>query len=219
MRVHIKTSRNDEVVDFNYQSKLVGTLHKWLGQNQVHDSVSQYSFSWLRDGKKFKNGLTFRHGSHWFISFHDIEATKQLVRGIQEDPEIAFGMYAQDVMIQKTPDFKDGEHRFNAAGPIFIKRSEGKRQQYYFYDDLKADELLTETFRFKLSEAGIIDSMARVRFDRDYPKAHTKKINYKGIGIKASLCPVIVSGKAESIAFAWDTGIGSSTGIGFGALV
>ena len=39
-----------------------------------------------------------------------------------------------------------------------------------------------------------------------------------GIKNKASICPVIVKGTSEQIAFAWNVGVGNSTGIGFGAL-
>ncbi|MGN9307593.1 CRISPR-associated endoribonuclease Cas6 [Enterococcus faecium] len=55
-------------------------------------------------------------------------------------------------------------------------------------------------------------------FDRTYYAAKTKLVYYKNIGNKTSICPVIIEGTPEQIAFAWNVGVGNSTGIGFGAL-
>lgn len=52
MRIHISTTKNTSLVPFDYQQKLVGTIHKWIGDNSVHDRISLYSFSWLKGGKK-----------------------------------------------------------------------------------------------------------------------------------------------------------------------
>ena len=52
MRIHLSTSANNELVPFNYQQKLIGVLHRWLGTNELHDKISLYSFSWLKGGKK-----------------------------------------------------------------------------------------------------------------------------------------------------------------------
>lgn len=53
MRLHLTTTSNTEIIPFEYQQKLVGVLHKWLGDaNKEHGSLSLYSFSWLQNGKK-----------------------------------------------------------------------------------------------------------------------------------------------------------------------
>ena len=57
-----------------------------------------------------------------------------------------------------------------------------------------------------------------VAFDRSYSKAQSKTAKYKGIENRVNFCPVILKGSPKAIAFAWDVGIGNSTGIGFGAL-
>jgi CRISPR/Cas system endoribonuclease Cas6 (RAMP superfamily) len=71
MRIHVKTSSNTELVPFNYQHKLVGVLHKWLGNNELHGNLSLYSFSWLSNQKSSKAGLNFPNGAKFFISFYD----------------------------------------------------------------------------------------------------------------------------------------------------
>lgn len=45
MRITIRTTPNTELVPFDYQQKLVGTIHKWIGNNSIHDKISLYSFS------------------------------------------------------------------------------------------------------------------------------------------------------------------------------
>ena len=46
MRIYLRTTPNDVIVPFDYQQKIVGTIHKWLGNNEIHDKISLYSFSW-----------------------------------------------------------------------------------------------------------------------------------------------------------------------------
>lgn len=41
---------------------------------------------------------------------------------------------------------------------------------------------------------------------------------YNGIGNRTSWCPVRIQGKPETKVFAWATGIGNSTGAGFGSI-
>lgn len=43
-------------------------------------------------------------------------------------------------------------------------------------------------------------------------------IDYRGVKNKASWCPIRIIGNAETKLFAWNAGIGNSTGIGFGAI-
>ena len=66
--------------------------------------------------------------------------------------------------------------------------------------------------------AGLIDDDIKLRFDTSYPKARTKLLTYNNVKNRASWCPVIIEGKPESKLFAWNVGLGNSTGIGFGAI-
>ncbi|WNJ20031.1 CRISPR-associated endoribonuclease Cas6 [Pontibacter sp. G13] len=220
MRIHIKTTPAKEIVPFNYQKYLVGTLHKWLGdQNQWHDELSLYSLSWLSHGIPVKNkGLDFPTGAYFFISSPSQEFLMCLIQGIQEDPEIAFGLRVSELKIQAPPQFETVE-RFIAQSPILIKkRREEGGNKYFFPEDKQADQLLTETLRWKLKKGGFKHPRAIVRFDPNYRRYRTKVAVYDGIKNKGTLCPVIVEGSPEEIKFAWSVGIGSSTGIGFGAL-
>lgn len=41
MRIHIQTTSNSSVVPFDYQQKLIGTIHKWLGNNEILRGVKR----------------------------------------------------------------------------------------------------------------------------------------------------------------------------------
>jgi len=218
MRIYLKLTANKQACPFNYQQNLVGVLHKWLGKNTLHDYLSLYSLSWLSAGRNIENRyLNFPNGATWFVSSHNNDLIKKLIKGIQTDPDVAFGMQVIEMAIKQTPDF--GESMiFPVATPVLVQRTVGREKIQYGFDDPKVDELLTETFKNKMKKAGLKSEGVSVRFDKNYDRPIRKKITYKGIGNKGSICPVVVEGNKEAVAFAWDVGIGNSTGIGFGAL-
>ncbi|MBX7226866.1 MAG: CRISPR-associated endoribonuclease Cas6 [Chitinophagales bacterium] len=218
MRITLRLSSNTDNVAFNYQNKLVGTFHKWLGNNSIHDGLSLYSFSWLQNGK-FENGtLNFPDGAIWHISSHDTALIKNLIRGIQKDTSVAFGMNVISMTIQESPIHKNPT-TFYLGSPVFIKRTINKEHKFYLYTDNESNNLMTQTLKHKLKFAGLESDSVQVEFIKDFEKIGTKKINYNGINIKASYCPVRIYGTPEQIAFAWNVGIGNSTGIGFGFLM
>jgi CRISPR-associated endoribonuclease Cas6 len=217
MRIHLSITKNRSIVPFDHVPSLVGALHKWLGKNEWHNQISLYSFSWLKGGTRGNNGLYFPRGADWFISSYDMPLVKRLIQGIQNDPIINYGLVVNGVTIQEDPDFKE-IHSFTLASPVLIKRNDGEKTRHFLFSDKESDELLTETLTTKLEKAGLNTSGIRVAFNKDYAAPKTKLVTYNGIGNKASICPVTITGTPEQIAFAWNVGIGNSTGIGFGAL-
>jgi CRISPR-associated endoribonuclease Cas6 len=217
MRIHLRLSKNTKPVDFSYQQKQVGTIHKWLGVNEIHDQISLYSFSWLKGGKKVNEHLDFSNGASFFISFYDTRKLKDIIKGIQSEPEVFCGMSVHNITIQEVPVFET-KQRFMAESPVFIKYSKDKKSTYYYFNDAESNDILTNNAKHKLRQAGLPDGGLNVYFEKDYPSAYTKGTKFKGIFTKGSVCPVIVEGSPEQIAFIWDVGIGNSTGIGFGSL-
>ena len=217
MRIHLKTTSSEETIPFNYQPLLTGALHKWLGKNEFHDDLSLYSFSWLQGGESNKYGLKFENGAYFFISAHDNSLIKSIIEGVQNDPFIANGLKVTEIIMQENPDFKE-QQVFFAASPVLIKRTENDKINHYSFNNSISDKYLTETLKHKLREAGLSDNNLFVGFDRTSEKAKTKVIYYNNIGNKANLCPVIVKGTPEQLAFAWNVGVGNSTGSGFGAI-
>jgi CRISPR-associated endoribonuclease Cas6 len=218
MRLHLKTTKSEGTFPFNYQKILTGTLHKWIGKNVEHnDHLSLYSFSWLNGGKALLNGMLFENGAHFFISAHDQDLIKRILKGIRNSPEIAFGLVVNEIIIQEDPLF-NREHIFTAASPVFIKRTIDGREKHFSFRDPESSLLLTETLKNKLRKANIDHTGISVQFDLNYGHPKTKIIYYNKIGNKVNFCPLIIKGKSEQIQFAWNVGIGNSTGIGFGAI-
>ena len=219
MRIHISTTKNTSLVPFDYQQKLVGTIYKWIGPNSIHDRISLYSFSWLKGGEMKANALSFPNGATMFLSFYDDDTMKQVVRTILDDPQMFCGMSVVNITIDDVPLLEDRE-TFYCASPIFIKRKmeDGSIKQFT-YNDEQAGMLLKETLAAKMREAGLPeDDTLDVRFDMSYERKKFKFICYRGVGNKASLCPVVIKAKPETKLFAWHVGIGNCTGIGFGAI-
>ena len=218
MRLHLKTTPNKSPVPFNYQQKLVGTIHKWLGNNSIHGSISLYSFSWLKGGRKEGDALRFANGASMFISFFDDNYIRKIARSILDDPEMFCGLVVTSITIEDSPMIDDRE-LFFCASPIFIKRNhtDGTINHYNFTDP-QANQFLKETLLSKMKIAGLADETLDIRFDTSYSKKKLKLVRYHGIGNKASICPIIIKGKPATKLFAWNVGVGNSTGIGFGAI-
>lgn len=219
MRIYIKLSKNTKAVPYNHQHKLVGAIHNRLGENDLHGKISLYSFSRLQGGRVFENGLDFRHGADWFISFYDNYFLKDLIFGLMKDkPEICYGMRIETVLIRETPDLTNTEY-FKIASPVLIKRNIKNSVKHFLYTDKESPDLLRETLLNKMKTVGLSDTDLQIKFDLNYRKATTKLINYRGIKNKTSWCPIIIKGKHETKQFAWNVGVGNSTGIGFGAII
>ena len=221
MRIQLQLSPSIEPVPFNHLHHLTGTIHKWLGSNSAHDSLSLYSYGWLRGGQPKRQALSFPHGASWNISFHDDEMARQLLKGILEDPSVAHGMAVQEVREIAPPSFSK-HHIFATDGSAVLarrKRDDGSRE-YLLWDTLAANDVLTHLLRKKLEVAGFsVEHLdARVAFDRAYARPRPRMAMIKGIKHKGSECPVIVEGTSEAIQFAWLVGVGDLTGSGFGAL-
>ena len=218
MRIYLKLSNSKRLLPFTYQSYLTGALHKWIGdENELHEGVSLYSFSWLQNVNANRSGINLTNDSYFFISVYDDGLIKRIIKGIISDPSLCFGIVVTDVQIAEDREFSSQE-KFFVASPVFIKRRFDNNEKHITYSDPNAALYLTETLQKKLRIAGLPEDGIRVSFDKDYPYPRTKIISYKTIGNKVNICPVIIEGSQEQIAFAWNVGVGNSTGIGFGAL-
>ncbi|NTV46140.1 MAG: CRISPR-associated endoribonuclease Cas6 [Chlorobiales bacterium] len=218
MRIYIELTNNHQPVPFEHNSILAGTFHKWVNDAQIHDALSMYSFSGLRGGVANKNSLDFPKGAKWFISSYDSQLLMKMIKQIQVNPDVGYGMTVKEIVVCENPVFPS-QQRFMLATPVFIKRTVDKKCVHYLYSDNESDRLMTETMKTKLTAAGISDDSLRILFDRSYENPKVKLISYKGIRNRVNWCPVIISGRPETIAFAWNVGVGNSTGIGFGALI
>ena len=218
MRIHLSLTPNEKTVPFDYQHYLVSTFHNWIGKNIIHDEISLYSISWLQGGNMVKKGFEFPGGAEWFISFWDQELCKKVIGSIIEFPSAFCGMSVSEIQMHETPAFSTKE-RFIVSSPVLIRKyDENKKAEHLIYSNSESDYYLTETLKSKLKAVGL-NYEVNIKFDRNYEKAKTKMVNLSGIHNRASFCPVIIEGDPEAIKFAWNVGVGHSTGCGFGALL
>ena len=218
MRLYLELSKNRQFVPFNYHSKLVGTVHKWLGENDFHDNLSLYSFSWLTGGIKSGNSLDFNSGAKWFISSPDHLFIRKILKGVTKENSVCFGMEVINVTIRETPNFTD-QNVFSVGSPVFIKRNVNDIQKFYNFHDEESGKYLTETLKTKLKKMNLNFENVTVEFDKEYLNPKIKGAEYNGIKNIGSICPIIIDGSSEQKGFAWDVGVGNSTGIGFGSLI
>jgi len=217
MRIHLKITAQGITIPFDHQHLLTGCIHKWLGQNKEHGEVSLYSFSWLQGGRATKKGITFENDCFFFIGAHKEQFLKTIINGIQNDNTMFQRLKVSEIILQKNPEFVEKE-TFHIASPIFIKRNIEERQKHFLFDDVESDKLLKETLLKKMEIAGLSDDTLEIAFDRSFPRKKTQKVTYRNIENRCNYCPVIIKGKPETKLFAWNVGVGNSTGIGFGAL-
>lgn len=218
MRIHLKINALSKSIPFDHQRLLTGTIHKWLGRNEEHGKISLYSFSRLQGARVFHDKLHFENEAYFFFSTVSEELAKRLIKGIQTNTEMFHGLMVKEVVIQEDPDLTDRNYFFTAS-PIFIKRFDNDNTAHILYNDDRSASFLKETLQRKMVLAGLPnDESLKIYFDKSYPKAGTKKITYNGIENKASWCPVVIEAMPETKLFAWNVGLGNSTGIGFGAI-
>jgi len=219
MRLKLRLSGNKATIPFDYQQNLVGTIHKWLGKNDEHGKQSVFSFSQLQGGELVEKGFNFPEGSTLYFSSTENILLTRIYKGIKTDPTLFNGLKVYEIDMIPEPAFRNRE-RFYLLSPLFFKQKiEGEKNPKHFtFEDDETDNLLTEAVKRRLEYNGIPDETLKIKFDRTYQGKKTKVINYRGIGNKCSICPIIVEGKFETMQFIWNNGVGHSTGIGFGCL-
>lgn len=217
MRIHLKIRTQQKCIPFDHQNLLTGTIHKWMGWNNEHGKVSLYSFSQITGGKASSTGLQLPDQTSFFFSSFNTDLIKKVIGGICSDPTMFLGLTVSEIIIQEDPDLSE-RSLFFPASPIFIKRRAGEKEEHILYSDPRAGDFMKDTLITKLTKAGLSDDSLNVGFDTTFPKAGTKKITYNNIQNRANWCPVIIEGKPEIKQFAWNVGLGNSTGIGFGAI-
>lgn len=221
MRLHFTLTPNTQPVPFAYQHFLTGAFNKWLSHNPQHDEISLYSLSWLQGGFMKDGALEFSRGARWFISFHDNALANIIIDRALADAEVCCGMRVVSIVPQQTPKFGP-RYIFKVSSPVLAKSKEIEgKVKHYIYSDPEANATITATLRHKLdhAELGIPHNQAIVSFDNSYLNPKTKLVTIKdNIANRASICPVIVEGTPEAVAFAWNVGVGHGTGSGFGAL-
>jgi len=218
MRIYLRLSKNEKVIPYNYQELLTGTVHKWLGaSNAIHGKPNQISFSWLQNTYSTKDGLNLKSNAYFFIGVFQDALIKQIAKGILDDPDMFCGVKVQEVQIVDTPEFRPTE-TFLMASPVLLKLKTETGTKHITLEDAEFEEVLNQSFKNKLKRAKLPTDGVLLKLDPNSNFRKTKLVTYNGIKNKTTFAPISITGSSEQIGFAWSVGLGSSTGIGFGAL-
>lgn len=220
MRIELNIRGNDTLIPFTHQPWLVGTIHKWLGENEWHGHTSPFSFSRLSGGRvdKEKKGLIIGERAKLTISAHLPDFLSKLIEGIRKDPSMFKDLVVQEIVLIEDPDLSNRE-LFFPLSPIFLKeRQPDGTYSHILFGDKQANALLTDNIRTKLQAAGIEDKEATAEFVTQEQNVQVMLVEYKGIKNRVNWCPVRIQAKPESKLFLWNVGLGHSTGIGFGCI-
>ena len=139
------------------------------------------------------------------------------MKGILQMPEMFCGSVVSNVEVKDVPEFAR-EERFYLNSPILIRKKDENNTKHITFHDREFNNLLTENLKRKLKKVNLDSDEIMLELDKSYSSPQTKLVDYKGIKNKTTLAPIIIKGNPEQIAFAWDVGLGESTGIGFGAI-
>ncbi|WP_187478270.1 CRISPR-associated endoribonuclease Cas6 [Amniculibacterium sp. G2-70] len=218
MRIYLKLTKNNKPIPFNYQELLTGVIHKWIGaNNEIHGKTGQFSFSWIQNTVANKSGIELKRDAYFFISSRNEGLVKQIVKNILKDPEMFSGVSVFDVQIKDTPAFSISE-KFLMASPVLLKMKVENKIRHITLEDKNFETILTDNLKHKLEKSHLNSEGLSIKINPNTNFKETKLVTYKGIKNRTSFVPIIINGTPEQIAFAWDNGLGNSTGIGFGAL-
>lgn len=208
---------------FNYYHSLARLFHKMLPDNEVHSEQSMYSISNLIGKPNINNNKLYfpEHRAEWQVGFFDDDLAQRFMVNVISHPEWSDTLDYRVEHIERIrmPVFSSTSTvRFTVHSPVFLKKTDKNGSvRHIIFSDEDADEILTASVHARLSALGFKPGI-ELHFDRSYRNAKTALVDIKGIGNRASFCPVIATGSRFEMEFIWACGIGSNTGVGFGAL-
>lgn len=217
MRIKIILSKTNKIIEFDYQYKILGCVHKWLGKdNQLHDEkLSLYTFSWLYNLKAYKQFGGFKttpFNPYFTFSAYDKQVIDMLVAGIGKDNKLFAGLEVEkieDVNLNFSKDY------FTPQSPIFIR--DKKTHDHILFHQPEANILMKNILVAKLNKANLEEEFD-IQFELGNPASKIKLVNIKGIKNKVNFCPVFIKGSELLKRFALSVGLGNSTGSGFGCI-
>lgn len=183
---------NNFTFEPDYVTKLTGVIHKWLGENNVHDNMSLYNFSHI-------------HNNRFNFTSFDEKLQEKLMHGINNFPK----MFAETKAIGFNQYNYDSDRVvFKTASPIFVKNNDNTHLLFEEAEQ-RAKEILLKRAMF----AGVKLSDFEIKFPN---RIKEKLIKIHNIKNKCFTSHVEIKGDASVKDFAAKVGIGNSTGCGFG---
>lgn len=178
-----------------YHTKMLGVIHKWIGENNVHDTMSLYSFSHIRKG------------GYFFFTAYDNKLISRVLHGITNDPVLWEGVIVTDLKVQNSFLGNDKEI-FSMSSPVLLK------EYTEHVTDIKRAPAIAKRILNKKAKSVGLDlgdyDIEFVNFEK------TKLVGIHHIKNRAFYSDVHITGSEIAKRFALQVGLGNSTGSGFG---
>ena len=221
MRLKINFTKNTKSVPVNNQHIVNSFVHRCLGKdNKYHDSKSDYCVSYLLGGKLNEDKtLSFPNNPYIIISSNNDKFINDLLVGVSSNVEMGFGMELENIEYI-SEDFYNGYNIFRTLTPILLK-------EFIDYENYEFITVNDSDFEKKL-QTNTINKLKSINSDLDlsnfrikvnkHKRNKTKLITLKGVKNIASHCDIIVYSNKEIAEILHNTGLGNSTGSGFGTI-
>ena len=177
----------------DYFTKLLNTIHRWIGSDKELNKITNYSYSHI-----WKN--------HFVFSSLDESLQQRLIEGAMKDPymwdDVRFVRYDQY-------EHRTDKDVYGCLSPFFVKDKYTGNHMLFDEGEERAKEILIR----RAESANIMLGEFDLKFIN---KNKHKLININGINNKCFTCSVKITGSDVVKNFASKVGIGNSTGVGFG---
>lgn len=180
------------VYDHDYYVKLLGFVHKIIGENNIHDGISLYSYSNV-------------HNDSFTFAALDENLYLRILDNFYKNMKMWDGCTLKSIDVLQIFNEKQ---IFKCASPFFIK-DKNNNHLIFKQANLRAEAILLKKANF----AGI--NLNKFEIDFIFFRK-TKLIKIHDVNNKCFISSVKIKGDQKTIDFATKVGIGNSTGCGFG---
>ena len=222
-RIQIVLSKNTRPVPFDNQKICIGVLHRrWLpsdsNRHEPDKKFSDYAITGLLGGKRNGDFLDFKKGGVIIASSSDTNFIANIIASAKRSSEFEFGMKIIDVRIIQE-EIKPGKTKMISLSPILIK----EKGVEYTFESEGVNEIMTEKAKRVIQnfdpEIDLTDF--KIYFSeepKDIEKRRLANVWLHGHKNRCSLSAIFIEGSKEAKEVLYYTGLGNSSGSGFGTL-
>lgn len=221
IKINFKPS-NVEIPAFKITDISKSYLHKIIGtNNEYHDKFSLYSITSLMRGKYNRDNKSYSFPIGTYIIFSTID--ENLINIILTNIyKVNFGygldLFGIDIIEES---FTNGNNYITTLSPILLRNSKIKSKKdnaVTFENKLEFETLITEKTLSKIKRINnnLITDNFSIKLTNDNKYNKVKIIPINGIPNITSRCNLVVNSNPEVMKILYNTGLGMSTGCGFG---
>ncbi|AGN16033.1 CRISPR-associated endoribonuclease Cas6 [Methanobrevibacter sp. AbM4] len=237
LKILLKSKKNKLNIPFNYNHILSAIIYNKIADlkfsQKLHSSNSYKYFTFsqihIHNFKITKQGFLSQNGMiDFLISSPNDYLIKSLVEGFLDDLTVNFigeDLFVQKVELLPIPEFKD-KITVRTLSPIIVRTKKEVNGELKIWDLAPGDKffenleknLINKYLKFNKLEktdkkVKIYSEMRNVKSKRISIEKGDKKTYHR-----AYMMDLILEGDEELLKFAYDTGLGEKSGLGFGMI-